>query len=98
MSIPASTQPEIRKTVAGWRKALAVVLDFIFVFFFAGYVVGYLTGNLTDDGFALKGTPALIVFAMIAVYFVVFTKLLGGTIWQRLLGVKPLRARGNALT
>jgi hypothetical protein len=93
MSMQISTQPAAYKPVAGWRKVLAAVLDFIFVFFIAGYVVGYLTGNLTDDGFQLKGAPALIVFAMIAVYFVVFTKLLGGTIWQRLLGIKPLRAR-----
>jgi len=93
MSMLASPQAEIRKPVAGWRKVLAVVLDFIFVFFIAGYAVGYLTGNLTDDGFELKGALALIVFAIIAVYFVMFIKFLGGTIWQRVLGVRTRRTR-----
>lgn len=95
MSMPASTQSEPRKPVARWRKVLAVVLDLVFVFFIAGYAVGYVTGNLTDDGFALKGAPALIVFAVIAIYFVVFMRFLGGTIWQRLLRVKPLLATQN---
>ena len=67
---------------------LAAVLDFIFVFAIAGYAVGYTTGNLTDGGFELKGGPALIVFAAIALYFVVFIKFLGGTVWQRVLGVR----------
>ncbi len=64
------------------------MLDFIFVFAIAGYAVGYTTGNLTDGGFELKGGPALIVFAAIALYFVVFIKFLGGTVWQRVLGVR----------
>lgn len=93
MSTIESTQPELHKRAAGWRKVLAVVLDFIFVFFIAGYAVGYLTGNLTNDGFDLKGAPALIVFAAIAVYFVVFIRFLGGTIWQRVLGVRTGRSR-----
>ncbi len=88
MPMPASTQSELRKPVATWRKVLAVVLDFIFVFFIAGYAVGYLTDSLTDGGFDLKGGPALIVLAVIAAYFVVFIKFLGGTIWQRVLGVR----------
>jgi len=87
MSMPASTQSELRKPAATWRKVLAVVLDFIFVYFITGYAVAYLTGNLTDGGFDLKGGPALMVFAVIALYFVVFIKFLGGTIWQRVLGV-----------
>jgi hypothetical protein len=91
--MPISTQPAAYKPVPGWRKVLAAALDFMFAFFIAGYVVGYLTGNLTDDGFQLKGGPALIVFAAVAIYFVVFIRFLGGTIWQRLLGVKAFRAR-----
>jgi len=88
MSMQAATQPEIRKPVARWRKIVAGVLDFIFVFFISGFAVAYATGNLTSDGFDLKGGPALIVFALIAAYFVVFTKFLGGTVWQRVLGVR----------
>jgi len=88
MSMPVSIQSGFRKPVAVWRKVLAAVLDFICVFMVAGYAIGYLTGNLTDGGFDLKGGPALIVFALIALYFVVFVKFLGGTLWQRALGVR----------
>jgi hypothetical protein len=67
---------------------IAAVLDFVMVLFAAGYAVAYMTGNLKDGGFELNGGPALIVFAAIAVYFVVFAKFLGGTLWQRALGVR----------
>ncbi len=83
-----------RKPVAVWRKVLAAALDFFFVFYIGGYAVGYLTGNLTNDGFELKGAPVLIVFALVAAYFVVFTQFLGGTFWQRVLSVRTGRARG----
>jgi hypothetical protein len=85
MSMSASAQPVVVPRPALWRRVLAAVLDFICVFMIAGYVVGYLTGNLTKDGFQLEGAPALVVFAAIALYFVVFAKFLGGTIWQRVL-------------
>jgi hypothetical protein len=84
--VPSPAEP--RRSVAAWRKITAAALDFIFVFFIAGYFVGYLTGNLTSNGFELKGAPALFVFAAIALYFVVFTRFLGGTLWQRVVGVR----------
>ena len=71
--------------VATWRKVLAAILDFLTIFFVGGYVIGKFTGNLTDDGFKLEGLPALVLFAMVIVYFVVGRKYLGGTIWQRIL-------------
>jgi len=71
--------------VATWRKILAGIFDFLTVFFVGGYVIGKLTGNVTDDGFKLEGLPAFLLFALIAVYFVVGRKYLGGTIWQRVL-------------
>jgi hypothetical protein len=89
MSMPASAGPDFRQPVATWRKVLAFVLDFIVVFMIAGYAIGYLTGNLANGGFELRGGPALIVFALIALYFVIFMKLLGGTVWQRALGARP---------
>ncbi len=78
----------IVKPVSTWRKVFAAVLDFLTVFFVGGYVIGYATGNLTADGFKFEGMPALILFAMIIVYFVVGSKYLGGTIWQRILGTR----------
>jgi hypothetical protein len=94
MSTIEVVTPRIQKPVAIWRKVLAAVLDFFFVLYIAGYAVGYLTGNLTNDGFKLEGAPAMIVFALIAIYFVVFTRFLGGTLWQRLLGARNGRSRG----
>lgn len=71
--------------IATWRKVLAAILDFLMVFFIAGYAIAYLTGNVTDEGFKLNGAPAIVLFALIIVYFVAGSKYLGGTIWQRIL-------------
>ena len=81
-------QPRHQKPVALWRKLLAAVLDFFFIFYVAGYAVGSVTGDASSGGFELKGFPALILFALVAAYFVVFTRFLGGTLWQRALGVR----------
>lgn len=74
--------------VATWRKVVAGILDFFFIFFAAGFAVGSATGGLTDGGFKLEGWPALVMFAIVAVYFIVFSRFLGGTLFQRLLGVR----------
>ncbi len=74
--------------VATWRKVVAAILDLIFVFAIGGYVIGYLTGNLTEEGFSLNGGPAFLLFAVVILYFVLFTRYLGGTIFQRLLRVR----------
>ena len=71
--------------VATWRKVLAAILDFATVFFGGGYAIGYLTGNVTSEGFKLEGMPALVLFALLIIYFVAGSKYLGGTIWQRIL-------------
>lgn len=73
------------KRVSTWRKVLAAILDFFTIFFVGGYAIGYLTGSDTSEGFQLQGAPALILFAVIIAYFVIFTKYLGGTLWQRVL-------------
>ena len=70
-----------------WRRGLAGFLDFITVFFVAVYVIGLLTGNTTSDGFKPEGWPTLALFAVIALYFYLGWEKLGGTIWQRILGV-----------
>jgi hypothetical protein len=85
MSQTAVSQP---KQVSTWRKVVAAILDFIFVMFIGGYAIGYMTGNLTEEGFSLNGGPAFILFAVIVLYFVIFTRYLGGTLFQRLLGAR----------
>lgn len=69
------------------RKVFAAILDFFTVFLIGGYAIGKMTGGTTEAGFKLEGMPALALFALIIVYFVVGAKT-GGTIWQRILGVR----------
>lgn len=86
MSPPEASVPT--KAVATWRKVVAAILDFIFIFAVAGYGIGYTTGGLTPEGFNLQGGPAFILFVIIILYFVVFSRFLGGTLFQRLLGTR----------
>ncbi|MDP2412094.1 MAG: hypothetical protein Q8M26_17660 [Pseudolabrys sp.] len=83
-----SDLPAAAKPVSTWRKVVAGLLDFFFVFAIAGYAIARMTGNVSDDGFELRGGPAFILFAIVILYFVIFTRYLGGTLWQRLLGVR----------
>jgi hypothetical protein len=80
--------PSVPPRPAVWRKVLAAVLDIVCVFAVGGYAIGWLSGDLSDGGFELKGGPAFILFGVIALYFVVFIRFLGGTPWQRLLGAR----------
>ncbi|MFN3659531.1 MAG: hypothetical protein ACK4UO_19975 [Pseudolabrys sp.] len=91
MSVPAETPPAATPTpkpVATWRKVVAAILDFVFVFAAVGYAIGYATGGLTESGFNLEGGPAFILFGIVILYFIVFSRYLGGTLFQRLLGVR----------
>jgi hypothetical protein len=73
--------------VPTWRIVLAAILDFITVFALGGYVIARFTGGLTESGFSLSGGPALLLFAVIILYFVLAPRL-GGTLWQRILGAR----------
>jgi hypothetical protein len=97
MSEPAANPPPpaatpvatpVAKPVATWRKVVAAIFDFIFIFAGGGYVIGALSGGLTEQGFNLEGGPAFVLFALVILYFLVFTRYLGGTLFQRLLGVR----------
>jgi uncharacterized RDD family membrane protein YckC len=73
---------------AFWRRGLAGFLDFLTVFFVGGYVIASVTGDKTDGGFNLNGMPALVLFAVIIFYFYLGWKVVGGTLWQRILGAR----------
>jgi len=47
--------------------------------------IATLTGDTTGAGFKLDGIPALILFALMIAYFVIGSRYLGGTLWQRIL-------------
>lgn len=74
--------------VPTWKTVVAAILDFLTIFFVAGYVIAQFTGETTQDGFQLSGASALLLFAIIAAYFVVGRKYAGGTLWQRILGAR----------
>jgi hypothetical protein len=73
-----------------WRRGLAGFLDFVTVFWVGGYVIGSMSGETTTDGFDLTGSAALMLFALIVMYFYLGWKVVGGTIWQRVFGARPM--------
>jgi uncharacterized RDD family membrane protein YckC len=68
-----------------WRRILAFILDLITAFVVLGYIIAAVTGGTTEGGFQLNGWPALLLFAVVIAYFVVFNRFLGGTIWKYIL-------------
>lgn len=85
MSQPEVSRPKPASTA---RKVFAAILDFFFIFIVAGYGVAQFTGGTTEGGFELKGAPAFVVFAIVILYFIIFRRFLGGTLFQRLLGAR----------
>ena len=78
---------------AVWKRVLAAGLDFITVFFLGGYLIGMATGQTTPNGFNLHGWPAFLLFAIIVAYFVVGRRYAGGTLWDRILGIRRPQPR-----
>ncbi len=73
------------KGPATWRIVLAAILDFFTAFWVFGLLVAFLFGGMTENGFNLQGGTAVLLFALVVAYFIVFNKYLGGTIWKRIL-------------
>lgn len=70
------------------RKICAAILDIITSFGGFGYGIAKITGHTTENGFQLNGMPAIILFGLVIAYFVIGSKYLGGTFWQRILGTR----------
>lgn len=73
------------KRPSTWRIVLAFILDFFMVFWVFGLLVASIFGGTTEGGFNLSGGPAILLFALMIAYFVIFNRYLGGTIWKRIL-------------
>jgi hypothetical protein len=69
-----------------WKVVTAAILDFLLVFLIGGYVIALLTGNIVNGGFQLNGWPALLLFALVILYFWGM-KRIGGTLFKRLFGL-----------
>jgi RDD family len=81
-----------------WKRNLAGILDFLLAFFVLGFLLSKIFGNqpqppvansagTTTEFFSLAGWPALLLFVLIVAYFVVLGRT-GGTVFQRLFGMK----------
>lgn len=75
------------KQTVHWRIILAAALDFLTAFFVFGFVISMIFGGNTENGFTLSGLPALILLALIFLYFWVARKYFGRTIWKRVFSV-----------
>jgi hypothetical protein len=85
-----------------WKRIIAGVLDFLLAFFVLGFVLGKIFpagphappnipgATSTSELFSLSGWPALLLIALIVAYFVVLGRT-GGTVFQRLFGMKRAR-------
>ena len=80
-------EPVVRAAV--WKRGVAAALDFFTAFAGMGYVIGKVTGNITPaGGFELSGGPALLLFGLVAAYFIIGRKFAGGTPWDRVFGIR----------
>ena len=78
---------EPAKAAPVWKRVLAVILDFLTAFFAFGMAIASVTGDTTSGGFNLSGLPAVVLFVLVAAYFFIGRRYLGGTLWDRILGI-----------
>jgi uncharacterized RDD family membrane protein YckC len=84
---------ELVERAAIWKRVTAAILDFLTIFALGGYVIGKITGDTTAEGFNLTGIPALVLFAVIVVYFYLGRRWAGGTLWDRILRIQRPQPR-----
>lgn len=68
-----------------WRIILAFFLDLLTAFILFGYAISRLFGGATEKGFSLQGWPAVLLFGAVVIYFLIFNRFFGGTLWDRIL-------------
>ena len=73
---------------SSWLVAIANLLDFFTIFLPTGYLAAALCGTITEQGISLSGIPLLSVLAIVAIYFFVLNRYLGGPIWRRILRIR----------
>jgi hypothetical protein len=82
-----------------WKRNVAALSDFLLAAILFGYPLGKLPGNQpgafasnpgVHEVWGLSGWPLLILIVLIVAYYVVLGRT-GGTVFQRLLGMKRAR-------
>ncbi len=82
------SETQSRKQPATWRIVTAAILDFLTAFFVLGFAVASIFGGITENGFHISGWPALLFFALIIAYFIIFNRFCNGTIWKHILSAQ----------
>jgi hypothetical protein len=88
-----------------WKRNVAGILDFLLALFFFGYFANKIFGRQphppvinagvkTTEMFGLDGWPALITLVLVVAYFAVLGRT-GGTVFQRLFGMKRASRVGS---
>lgn len=83
--------PETLDYAGVFKRAVALVIDGTITFFGFGYAVAASTGGTTDGGFQLDGGPAFLLFALVALYWIVLEATIGATVGKLLLGMRVRR-------
>ena len=78
------------------RRAVAIIIDSILLCI-VGYIIAMFTGGTTDTGFNMTGAPALLLFLIAMVYYVVMEKTSGATLGKKAMGLKVVKEDGSAL-
>jgi uncharacterized RDD family membrane protein YckC len=78
------------------RRAVAIIIDSILLCI-VGYVIAMFTGGTTSTGFNISGAPALILFLIALVYYVVMEVTSGGTIGKKVMGLKVVKEDGTPI-
>ena len=86
MTNPQTTDTVQRAKV--WKRVAAVILDLFTIFTGVGYLIAWYTGEITPEGFNITGGPALVLAAVIAAYFFLGRRYAGGTLWDRIFGIR----------
>jgi hypothetical protein len=71
-----------------WKRVTASILDFFTVFFVCGFPLAYISGGVTGTAFKVSGAPAWGLILIIIFYFYIGRRLAGGTLWDRIFGIK----------
>jgi hypothetical protein len=83
-----------------WKRSVAGILDFVLAIFGFGYFVSKVFGVKSEvpdingelvTTFELGKAPALLVIALVIVYFVILGQT-GGTLFQRLFGMERVKS------
>ena len=76
------------------KRVVALIIDTV-ILFVVGYVLAAITGNTTDGGFNMQGAPALMLFVIWILYYILLEGYMGATVGKMALGIKVVKTDGS---